>query len=77
MNQEEIQKINDLREKMVRTYRLATGEEQKKRLAKYIKDLDIIIGDIKAGRPVDPVKLNLFTNQGSSKSSRSSDVCHH
>lgn len=73
MNQEDIQKINDLREKMVRTYRLATGEEQKKRLAKYIKDLDIIIGDIKAGRPVDPVKLNLFTNQGSSKSSRSSD----
>ena len=69
MTHEDIQKINDLREKMVRTDRLATSEEQKKRLGKYIKDIDIIIGDIKAGRPVDPVKLNLFTNQGSSKSS--------
>ncbi len=70
MTKEDIQKINDLREKMARTYRLATTEEQKKRLGKYIKDLDIIIGDIKAGRPVDPIKLRILDDSPSQSSSK-------
>ncbi|MBR3731273.1 MAG: hypothetical protein IKQ61_04885 [Spirochaetales bacterium] len=73
MNQEDIQKINDLREKMTRTYRLAVSEEQRKRIGKYIKDLDIIIGDIKAGRPVDPVKLRILDDTPSQKLSKNTD----
>lgn len=71
MNQEDFNKILSVREKLLATYKFTVSEEQKRQIGKNIKDLDIIIADVKAGRPVSAKQIESII--GKSSSNRSKD----
>jgi hypothetical protein len=72
MNQEDFNKILSVREKLLATYKFTVSEEQKREIGKSIKDLDIIIADVKAGRPVSPKQIESIIGKQSSNKSKDS-----
>ena len=60
-SKEEIEKIYQIREKMLITYKAAVSDAQKKRISKDLAKIEKIIGHIEEGKEIEVDKLSLFS----------------
>jgi hypothetical protein len=63
LSNEEIEKIYNIKEKLLITYKASKTESSKKRIHKYISNIDRIIKDIENGKQIDPKELNIFSSE--------------
>jgi len=73
LSDEEIEKIYKIKSQLLSTYKISKKEEQKKRISHYIKEVDMIIKDIENRNWVNPVKLNILTQNVDGKDNIATD----
>lgn len=73
LSDKEIEKIYRIKSQLLSTYKVSQKEEQKKRISHYIKEVDMIIKDIENGNWVNPVKLNILTQNVDSEDNSSAN----
>lgn len=63
LSQHDIEKIYQIKQKLLTTFKVTTSAEQKKRIKSYLAHIESILDDIERGLDVDPEKLNIFSSE--------------
>jgi len=62
LSKKEIEKIYQMKDRLILTYKAALTEKQKIRIKSYLAKIELIIEDIERGVNIDPSELNIFSS---------------
>ncbi|MBN2547036.1 MAG: hypothetical protein JXB50_14640 [Spirochaetes bacterium] len=62
LSKKEIEKIYQIKDRLLLTYKAASTDKQKKRIKSYLSKVELIIEDIERGVNIDPSELNIFSS---------------